>query len=61
VLTDASGNFTFGSLNAGTYLFRVVPQTNYTQTTPASNAGISVTLAAGATRSGLLFGERKIA
>lgn len=60
VLTDTSGNFSFKSLAAGTYNVRVVQQSGWTRTTPTSGY-FSITLSAGASSTGKLFGERKIA
>jgi uncharacterized delta-60 repeat protein len=60
VLTDASGNFAFKDLAAGTYKVRVVTQSTWTRTTPTSGY-FSITLAAGASSTGKLFGVKKIA
>jgi hypothetical protein len=46
-LTDAAGQFLFPALTPGPYLVRVASATGWTQTTPASSAGQSVSLAAG--------------
>lgn len=45
-LTDANGNFTFAGLAAGTYKVVELPASGWQQVRPASNASISVTLAA---------------
>jgi hypothetical protein len=57
--TDAAGNFRFGDLAAGTYNFRVVLQSGWTQTLPASPASLAVTLTAGQVRTGLLLATRR--
>jgi uncharacterized protein (DUF2141 family) len=54
--TDASGNYSFGSLVSGTYKIRVVRQTGWVQTIPTSNFGHSVTLSAGQQVGGKLTG-----
>ena len=58
VLTDSSGNYSFKSLAAGTYKVRIVQQTGWTRTTPTSGYH-AVTLSAGGTAIGKLFGEKK--
>ncbi|MEA2707662.1 MAG: hypothetical protein QOF78_263 [Phycisphaerales bacterium] len=60
VLSDASGNWSFKQLLAGTYKLRIVQQTGWTRTTPTSGYH-SVTLASGASATGKLFGEKKLA
>ena len=59
-LTDASGNWTFKDVVAGTYKVRVVQQTGWTRTTPTSGY-YSVTLSSGGSSTGKLFGEKKTA
>jgi hypothetical protein len=59
VLTDSSGSFTFKALAAGAYKLRVVQQTGWSRTTPSAGY-LTVTLAAGATGSGKLFGEHHV-
>jgi hypothetical protein len=59
VLTTSSGNWTFKSLAAGTYVVRVVTQSGWTRTTPTGGS-IAITLSAGATASGKNFGFAKI-
>jgi uncharacterized delta-60 repeat protein len=54
-ITAADGTFNFKTLIAGTYVFRVVAPKGYTQTTPASNGGISVTLGSGGVDTKLAF------
>ena len=46
VFTDSSGNYTFSNLAAGTYKVRIV-RDGLTQTFPANNYGIGVTLSTG--------------
>jgi hypothetical protein len=60
VLSSSSGAWSFKDLAAGTYRVRIVQQTGWARTTPTSGYH-SVTLAAGKTSTGKLFGERKIA
>jgi hypothetical protein len=57
VLTDASGNWTLGSLYAGTYVVRVVKQAGVVTTT---GGWISVAVGAGQKVTGKVFGERAI-
>jgi len=59
--TDASGNFTFSSLPAGSYTISEVVPAGFTQTTPGGGGTIPVTLAAGQIASGFLFGNRAAA
>jgi hypothetical protein len=58
LLTDAGGNWKFDNLAAGTYHVRVVQQTGWTRTTPTSGS-YDVTLAAGKTSTGKLFGQKR--
>ena len=54
-LTDANGHFTFSGLAAGSYKFREVVPTGWTQTSPAGGFGLSITLTAGQVKSGSSF------
>ena len=56
--TNSSGDFTFGDLAAGTYIIRVMRPSGWLQTSPANNYGQHITLAAGQTIAGVLFGEK---
>lgn len=58
-LVDSSGNFSFVSLDAGTYHVRVVAIGGYSQTSPPGGQYI-VTLGGGGTAGGKKFGEHKI-
>ena len=60
VLSDSAGNWKFRTLAAGSYALRIVQQTGWTRTTPAGGA-FAVTLGSGATTSGKLFGEKRVA
>jgi hypothetical protein len=60
VTSDALGNWLFKDLLAGTYTIRVVQQSGYSRTTPTTGS-FSFALTAGQTRTGLLFGEKKLA
>ena len=53
--TDSSGNFSFVSLKAGTYIVRVAPKSGYTQTVPSAGY-YTVTIAPGLPVS-VSFGE----
>src|SRR5690242_17165466 len=57
ITTTSTGAWSFGSLAAGTYVIRIVQQTGYTRTTPAGGS-YSITVSAGQTVSGKLFGEK---
>jgi hypothetical protein len=59
--SDASGNFSFSSLPAGAFILSEVVPAGSTQTTPGGAGTIAVTLAAGQTASGFLFGNRAAA
>jgi hypothetical protein len=59
--TDASGNFTFSSLPAGAFTISEVVPPGFAQTTPGGAGTIAVTLAAGQTATGFLFGNRAAA
>ena len=50
------GNFSFFALNAGTFIFRVIPPAGWRQTFPINNFGQHVTLAAGGVVQNLFFG-----
>ena len=45
ILTDSNGNYSLTGLGAGTYKLRLVLQSGYVQTLPASNFGNNATLA----------------
>jgi hypothetical protein len=59
VSTDASGNWQFTSLAPGTFVIRIVQQSGYTRTTPASGS-FTIGVGLGSYRTGNLFGERKM-
>jgi uncharacterized protein (DUF2141 family) len=59
VATNSSGVYSFTGLAAGTYIVRAIKPAGYTQTTPTSNYGQHITVAAGQTYSGVLFGLHK--
>lgn len=59
IVTGSDGNYSFNDLVAGTYRVRVVQQSGFTRTTPTSGVH-QVTLSAGATATGRLFGQRRI-
>ena len=59
VLTDINGNWSFKTLSAGTYVVRIVQQSGWRRTTPTSGS-FTITLAAGASSTGKLFGEKKL-
>ncbi len=56
--TAADGSFTFSGVAAGTYLVSEVIPAGFTQTAPGGAGIISVTVAAGEARTGLLFGNQ---
>ena len=56
--TDSSGNFSFTGLSPGTYTVSEVLPSGFTQTVPGGAGTISVTVAAGESRKGLLFGNQ---
>ena len=56
VLTDANGNFTLGSLAAGTYYINEGVPTGYKRTAVATT-GYKITLTAGESVTGELFGN----
>jgi hypothetical protein len=55
--TDAVGSYEFNHLAAGSYTVRQVLPSGWTQSAPSNNAGITVSLAAGAFVDTLLFGD----
>jgi hypothetical protein len=55
---NTTGNFTFSDLAPGTYIIRVMRPTGWTQTTPTNNFGQHITITAGQTATGVLFGEK---
>ena len=57
VLTDASGNFTFTGLTAGTDAIRVLPKAGFAATKP-TNGLLTIKLIAGQKSTGSLFGEK---
>lgn len=59
--TDGNGAYSFTGLAAGTYKVRQVLPAGWSQTTPASGSGISVTVSTNQTASGKLFGARQAA
>ncbi len=58
--TDSSGHFLLSGLKAGSYVIREVLPSGWKQTTPASNAAITVSLTAGQAIAGKNFGEQLI-
>jgi uncharacterized protein (DUF2141 family) len=58
-ITDASGNFTFLGLAAGSYVLSEAVPTGFLQTAPASPGTFTVTLAAGQNATGFLFGNQQ--
>jgi len=58
--TDSSGNFSFTGVSPGTYTVSEVSPPGFTQTVPGGAGTISVTVAAGEDRKGLLFGNQAI-
>ena len=58
-LTDAAGNWTF-ELPGGVHVIRVTQPANYRLTTPSGGYFV-INIAAGQTRGGLLFGQKRIA
>lgn len=57
-VSDASGNYSFTSLAAGTYSIRQVLPSGWSQTFPTANTGQSVTVTAGQVVTGKNFGSR---
>jgi len=58
VLSDSAGNWSFTDLAAGTYVVRIVPISGWKSTVPTSGA-YTLTLGAGRTATGKLFGQRR--
>ncbi len=58
--TDASGNFSFSNLAAGTYVLSEVVPTGFVQTAPPSPGTFTVNLAAGQSATGFLFGNQQL-
>ncbi len=56
--TDASGNFSFSDVAAGSYVVSEIVPNGFVQTAPAAPGTIPITIAAGGNSSGLLFGNR---
>src|SRR5438128_6235131 len=56
--TDASGNFTFLGLAAGTYVLSETVPANFVQTAPPAPGTFTITLAAAQNATGFLFGNR---
>jgi len=56
--TDASGAFSFSDVGAGSYVVSEVVPAGFVQTAPAAPGTIPITIAAGGSSSGLLFGNR---
>jgi hypothetical protein len=61
LLSDSNGNWKFKDLAAGTYVVRIVQQSGYMRTTPTGAGTYTITLSAGQSATGKLFGEKKIA
>ncbi|HSV14401.1 MAG TPA: SdrD B-like domain-containing protein, partial [Tepidisphaeraceae bacterium] len=60
--TDSSGNWAFKTLNAGTYTIRVTKPSGSTSTySTTTSLPAAFTLASGASKTGINFGEKKIA
>jgi hypothetical protein len=59
-LTDTNGNYTFQNVSAGTSIVRAIGPAGWSQTTPTNNLGQHITVTAGKTTSGVLFGEKVI-
>jgi len=58
--TDASGNFSFTGLAAGTYTVSEVVPAGFVQTAPAAPGTFALTLTSGQVVAGLLFGNRAL-
>lgn len=56
--TDASGAFSFADVAPGSYVVSEVVPGGFVQTAPAAPGTIAITLAAGGSQTGLLFGNR---
>jgi hypothetical protein len=59
-VTKSDGSYKFTGLGAGNYLIRVLTHAGWSQTTPTSNFGQHITLAANQNKTGASFGERQI-
>lgn len=59
-VSDNAGNWNLRDLSAGTYVIRIKRQTDYALTSPAGGS-FRFSLQSGTTKSGLAFGERRIA
>src|SRR5205085_1002534 len=59
VLSDASGNWSFNNLAAGTYQIRIVRQAGWMRTMPA-NGYYTVTLTTGTASTNRRFGQRRV-
>ncbi len=59
--TDASGNFSFTGVAAGSYVVSEIVPAGFVQTAPAAPGTIAVTVTAGAPVTGLLFGNEAVA
>ena len=57
-VTAADGSFTFTGLVAGTYVVSEVVPAGFVQTLPGGNGNVTVTVAAGENRGGILFGNQ---
>src|SRR5204862_4067723 len=55
--TDASGNYAFSNVRAGSWTLRTLPYSTYQCTQPATTCAYALTLASGATSTGNVFGE----
>ncbi|HEY6146757.1 MAG TPA: SdrD B-like domain-containing protein [Thermoanaerobaculia bacterium] len=58
-LTAADGSFTFTGLAAGTYVISEIVPAGFVQTLPGGNGNVTVTVAAGENRGGILFGNQR--
>jgi hypothetical protein len=61
MLTNASGNYSFGNLTAGNYTISVVVQNGYAQTVPVAPTTFSVSVQSGSNFSNKDFGEFQLA
>jgi hypothetical protein len=60
VVTDASGNYLFTNLPAGSYKIRQILQAGWFQTSPANNYGWTITLSSGQQLTGKNFGRVQV-
>jgi hypothetical protein len=60
VTTDSTGAWKFTGLAPATYKVRVVKQSSWNQTLPAGGTFQSVVLGLGATKTGVVFGEKHV-